>query len=316
MQGERQERDSPPETVLVLGGGGMKGVAHVGAWKALDEAGFRPDAIIGTSIGSVVGACLAAGLGWRELAEIARAVRKDDIVSINRRAIWLGGVRETSVFEAERYREWLERSLPVDSFEDVGIPLRMNAVSLISGKEVWFGHGAVENLPLLEAVYASCALPVYFPPAEIDGDLLVDGGMLDVLPILQAAEWGARRIIAVDLGADMMIPEASVFDRGMIPVHDRVVNLLIRKQHELIWKAWEGPPVLHIRPRLGTLTNWEFERSQFLLEEGYRAARLALESADGFFDRGEGPEPDREPDSATDRFRGWMRSARHRLKAG
>jgi len=108
--------------VLVLGGGGMKGVAHVGAWKAIEEAGIRVDAIMGCSIGALVGCTIAGGHGWRELAEIARALKKDDIVSINRRAVLFGGVREEAVFDGPHYLEYIRRTVPLKSFGDARIP--------------------------------------------------------------------------------------------------------------------------------------------------------------------------------------------------
>jgi NTE family protein len=265
-----------PRTVLVLGGGGMKGMAHIGAWKALEEHGVEPDAIIGTSIGALIGTCLAGGLHWRELAEIARKLKKEDIISINRRAVFLGGVREASVFEGEHYLEFLKRTLPVESFEELAIPLRFNAVSLVTGQEVWFGSGMKEDCPLAEAVYASCALPIYFPPGRVGEDHLVDGGVLDVLPIRMAQEWGAERIIAVDVGSDLTPPADGYFDRGMIAIHDRVLGLTLQKQREDCLAAWDGPPLLYIRPQIGHLHAFDFERTQFFLEEGYLAARRAL----------------------------------------
>jgi NTE family protein len=134
-----------PRTVLVLGGGGMKGMAHIGVWKALEESGVHPDAIVGTSIGALIGACLAGGMTWRDLSEVARQLKKEDIISINRRAVWLGGVRESSVFEGEHYLEFLKRMLPVQSFSELRTPLRFNTVSLVTGKEVWFGDGMDES---------------------------------------------------------------------------------------------------------------------------------------------------------------------------
>lgn len=265
-----------PRTVLVLGGGGMKGMAHIGAWKALEEAGVHPDAIIGTSIGALIGACLAGGMHWRELAEVARKLRKEDIISINRRAVWLGGVREPAVFEGDHYLEYLRETLPVQSFEELKIPLRFNTVSLVTGREVWFGAGMKQDTPLAEAVYASCALPIYFPPARIGADHLVDGGVLDVFPIRMALEWGAERIIGVDVGSDLMPPEEGYFDRGMIAIHDRVLGLNLQKQREECLADWDGPPLLYIRPKVGHLHAFDFERTQFFLEEGYLAARRAL----------------------------------------
>lgn len=263
-------------TVLVLGGGGMKGMAHIGVWKALEEAGVRPDAIIGTSIGALIGACLAGGMGWRELMEVARKLRKEDIIEINRRAVWLGGVREPAVFESGRYREFLRRTLPVKEFSELGQPLRINTVSLVTGKEVWFGDGVRTDAPLADAVYASCALPIYFPPAEIGGDVLVDGGVVDVLPVKQAALWGAERVIAVDVGSEMMPPGEGYFERGMIAIHDRVLNLNLERQRLACLDEYEGPPMVYIRPKIGHLHGFDFERTQFFLEEGYLAARAAL----------------------------------------
>jgi NTE family protein len=266
-------------TVLVLGGGGMKGVAHIGAWKALEEAGVRPDLVVGTSIGSVIGTCIAGGMGWRELAEEARKLTKDDIVLINKKAVWFGGVREAAVFDGGHYRAWLERLIPIERFDEAETPVRVNAVSLVSGREVWFGTGISDEVPVLDAVYASCALPIYFPPARIGTDHLVDGGILDVFPIRRAAEWGADRIIAIDVGADMLPPVEGYFDRGMIAIHDRVLGLSMEQQRRTWFTAWEGPPLMYIRPKIGHLGSWDFERTQFFLEEGYRAAHEAVARA-------------------------------------
>ena len=266
-------------TVLVLGGGGMKGVAHIGVWKALQEAGIQVSAFVGTSIGSLMAASLAAGWGWRELAELARKLTKDDIVSINRRAVLFGGVREEAVFDGGHFRAYLERTLPVKSFGELQAPLRLNAVSLVTGREVWFGTGVDEEVPLADAVYASCAIPIYFPPARIGGDYLVDGGVLDVLPVRQAAAWGAERIIAVDVGSEMTPPAERYFDRGMVAIHERVLTLNLQEQRKRCLDGWTGPPVTYIRPRIGHLGGWDFSRTQYFLEEGYRAAREALKAA-------------------------------------
>jgi NTE family protein len=262
--------------VVVFGGGGMKGVAHIGAWKALEEAGIRPDLIVGTSIGAVIAACLAGGLGWRELAELARKLTKEDIVLVNKKALWFGGVRESAVFDGEQYRRWLEGMLPIRDFSEARVPFRINAVSLVTGKEAWFGSGFREDIPLVDAVYASCALPIYFPPARIGDDYFVDGGVLDVFPVRTVAAWGAERIIGVDVGADLLPPEDGFFDRGMIAIHDRVLGISLEEQRRSCLQAWSGPPMTYIRPEIGHLSAWDFDRTQFFLEEGYRAALEAL----------------------------------------
>ncbi|HEU0052920.1 MAG TPA: patatin-like phospholipase family protein [Longimicrobium sp.] len=271
---------SSPRTVLVLGGGGMKGTAHIGAWKALEEAGVRVDAILGCSIGALIGCCLAGGWGWRELATVARALRKDDIVSINRRAVFMGGVREEAVFDGEHYRAYIRRSLPIKSFAEAQIPVRVNAVSLVTGKEVWIGTDRQPEVPVADAVYASCAIPIYFPPLRLNGDYLVDGGVLDVLPVQAALDWGAERVIAVDVGSEITPPADDYFDRGMIAIHDRVLSMNLQEQRKRCLETHSASPnLLYIRPRIGHLGGWDFDRTQFFLEEGYRAAREALKTA-------------------------------------
>jgi NTE family protein len=267
-----------PRTVLVLGGGGMKGTAHVGVWKALEEAGVVPDAIVACSIGSLIGAALAGGMGWRELAEVARGLRRDDIVQINRRAVFMGGVREEAVFSGDHYRGWIRRNLPLRSFADAQIPVRINAVSLVGCGEVWFGSGVREEVDPVDAVYASCAIPIYYPPLRLDGDFLVDGGVLNVLPVDQAFAWGAERVIAVDVGSEIQPPAADYFDRGMIAIHDRVLTMNIAGQRERNLERWKDRPVTLVRPRIGHLGAWDFTRTQYFLEEGYRATREAMKT--------------------------------------
>ena len=95
---------------LVLGGGGLKGLAHIGAWRALSEAGVKVQGIIGTSIGALVGALVGHGHGWEELRDRALALEKEDIVRINRRAVLFNGIRQPSVFRGDvlraYYQEW------------------------------------------------------------------------------------------------------------------------------------------------------------------------------------------------------------------
>ena len=269
-----------PRTILVLGGGGMKGMAHIGVWKALEENGMRPDAIIGTSIGALIGVMLAGGMGWRDLAEIARQLKREDIVAINRRSVWLGGVREPSVFLGDHYLEYIRTHLPIKEFSELKIPMRLNTVSLVTGDEVWFGTGKREDVPVADAVYASCALPIYFPPARIGDDVLVDGGVLDVFPIHRAVEWGAERIVGVDVGSELLPPDPGYFDRGMIAIHDRVLGLNLREQRNRCLANYQGPPLLYIRPKIGHMHSFDFEHTQFFLEEGYRAALEAIEAAE------------------------------------
>lgn len=189
---------SGPRTILVLGGGGLKGLAHIGVWRALAERGIRPDAVIGTSIGALIGALASAGMDADEMAERALALREEDILNINRRIAWIRGIRQTALYQGDHFRDYIRTVLPVERFEQLTRPLRLNAVSLNSGDEVWFGSGARTDIPLADAVYASCALPVYYPPLPVGDDYLVDGGLMRGMGVPEARRWGAERIIAVE----------------------------------------------------------------------------------------------------------------------
>jgi NTE family protein len=268
-----------PRTVLVLGGGGMKGLAHVGVIKALEESAIRPDAVIGTSIGAVIGALVASGLGWRELSEITRRLKKEDVVAINRRSLWLGGIRSISVFEDRPFLGWLERVLPVNRFSELMIPLRVNATSLVSGEEVWFGKGCRRDLDLARALYASCALPLYFPPLRLEGDVLVDGGVSNAYALSQAVTWGAERVIGVDVGSDFGPPAEGFFEQGLVAMHHRVLALRMRDQRRDCLARYSQLPGIHIRPEVGHIDTFDFEKKQYLMEEGYRAAREALDAS-------------------------------------
>lgn len=262
--------------VLVMGGGGVKGMAHVGAWKAIEESGLRIDAILGTSIGALVGACLAGGAGWDVLAPQALALGKADIVTLNRWALLLNGIRQPSVFEGETLRRYIASVLPVRTFEEMEIPVSMNAVQLYTGREEWFGAVGRRDVPLADAVYASCALPLFYPPAEIDGKYYVDGGVADALPVRKAAALGATRIIAVDVGAGAIKDARDTVSKGLVAIHHRVFDIMAYERKRQILESWEGPALTYVRPSLENVSTFDFSRTQFFLEEGYRATKRAL----------------------------------------
>lgn len=267
---------SMERVLLVLGGGGVKGMAHVGAWKAVEEANLPVTGIVGTSIGALVGACLAGGMGWRDLAPLAVALRKRDIVSMNGRSLLLNGIRQRSVFHGERFMDYIRSILPVERFDQLRLPLAVNAVDLETGRMEWFGAGGRTDLTLAEAVYASCALPLFYPPAEIGGRHYVDGGVLDALPFEYAAELGADRIVAVDVTSGGDRDSLDTITKGMVAIHHRVVDIMGNAQRRARLKRWAGAPLIYIRPHLDGISTFDFTRTQYFLEEGYRATRRAL----------------------------------------
>ena len=261
---------------LILGGGGVKGLAHIGAWKALAEAGMRPAGIVGTSIGALIGALAASGLTSADGHRLAKELEHDDIVRVNRRAVWINGIRQVSVFRGDVLREHYASLLPQGGWDELEIPLLVNAVDLSDGSTAWFGHGARTDLSLLDATYASSALPVFYPPFEHGGTAYVDGGATDPLPMAKAAEVGARRIIAVDVGAGRGADVAEALGQGMLGVHQRVFAIMTHARRAEAFERWSGPPLLYVRPRLEGYGTFGFEHVPYFLEEGYRATKQAL----------------------------------------
>lgn len=275
-RGGRDVEGLGPRIWVVLGGGGLKGLAHVGAWQALGEEGIEVEGIVGTSIGALVGVCLAGGMGWDDLVPLALELERKDIVRINRRAVWINGIKEESVFQGDVLREYIEGIVPVRSWDELDFPVLMNAMDLESGELTWFGPGARTDAGVVDAVYASAALPVLYPPARLDGTYLVDGGTGDALPMARAEAQGATGIVAVDAGSGLRDDPEEVVDRGLVAIHERVYSILsgLRRQDSV--ERWDGAPLLYVRPRLDGYSTFDFDSVQYFLEEGYRATRAAL----------------------------------------
>ena len=261
---------------VVLGGGGLKGLAHVGALRALAGEGLRPAGIVGTSIGALVGALVATGRAPDECHRLALDLQKADILRVNRRAVWIKGVRELSLFRGDVLRERFAGLLPSPGWDRLAFPLLVNAVDLADGATAWFGAGARTDIPLADAVYASAALPVFFPPFRAGGRAYVDGGTAHPLAIHKAAQAGAGRIVAVDVGSGRSGDVEEVLGAGMAGVHQRVFAIMTYRRRREAIERWSGPPLLYVRPRLDGYGTFGFEHTEYFLEEGYRATREAL----------------------------------------
>lgn len=271
--------DGSPAPWLVLGGGGLKGMAHIGALQALDEAGVRPAGIVGTSIGSLIAACAASGMSPAEMRERALTIDRRAIRRLNRGAVWINGIREVSVFRGDTLRDYFEDVLPEGGWSALRIPVLINAVDLGDGSTHWFGPGAREDVSLLDAVYASSALPVFYPPFRRDGRAFVDGGILRSLPVGKAQDEGAARIIGIDVGSGGEADVAELLQQGMVAIHQRVVSLMMwERRHDLV-TTWKGVPLLYVRPQLDGYGTFDFDHIEYFLDEGHRAMREALGSS-------------------------------------
>jgi NTE family protein len=265
------------KTILVLGGGGTKGIAHVGAWRAITEAGLAVDEIVGTSIGSLIGSLIAHDMPLDEMERRARLLRKEHIIGVNRWALMFNGIRQKSVFRAYPFRGFLEDVLPVERFDELARPLGVNAVDLETGIAEWFGAGGRNDVPLAQAVYASSALPMFFPPALIDGRHFVDGGVAEVLALPRARERGAGLVIGVDVGAGAAKDALDIVSKGMVAIQHRVMDIVTYTRRQARLQLWSGPRLVYIRPRMDGYSTFDFDAIDYFLEEGYRATREVLE---------------------------------------
>jgi NTE family protein len=177
-----------PKIGLALGAGGARGWAHIGAIRALNEQGIRPDIVCGTSMGSLVGAANAAGeLERRE--EWALSLGWRDVFGLMDFTLRGGLIRGNKLFEFMRARFGLQ------DIGDLPMPYGAVATELASGREVWLREGQV-----LDAVRASVAIPGVFAPVLRDGELLVDGALVNPVPVSMCRVLGADIVIAIDLG--------------------------------------------------------------------------------------------------------------------
>src|SRR6266568_5705608 len=171
---------------LVLGGGGMKGVAHVGVLQALTERGLVPSQIVGSSVGALVGAAWSAGKSIAELREIAIGLVRKDIFVVAHADMAFKRMRSPALFRREPLDTLLQRLVGDITFEQLQRPLIVNTVDINSGMQVFWGEEGLEDIRVADAVFASCAMPGYLPPREIRGRFYVDGATVDNLPAATA----------------------------------------------------------------------------------------------------------------------------------
>lgn len=190
------DRSAPDETrrprlAVALGGGAALGYAHLGVLEVLREEGLVPDLVLGTSMGSLVGGWWCAGVPADSIAAIAQDLNIFKLMD------WkLGGL---GFFEWKKVRKRLEPRLGGLRVEDCPVPLVCVATDLLTGERVLIDHG-----PLVDAMLASATIPGLYRPVEWEGRLLVDGGLVDEVPVLSAVALGADVIVAVDVSHPLL----------------------------------------------------------------------------------------------------------------
>ncbi len=262
----------PPtdRTALVLCGGGSLGALEVGFARALYEAGHRPDMILGTSIGALNGAFLAAGTDFATLERLWRGFRLRKAVRPNWR--WLRHPRTRPGFlDLSPMRAILRRELPVTRFEDLPVPLTVVTTDLDAGKACyWQGKG-----DMIEPIIASMSLPGVFPPVMLDGGRHIDGGIADNAPLGRARKMGASRAFMIECTCANPCTKPPV---GWFGVVGRAFEIALQRKHALeLERHGAAMQVFRVAPQLdispGLLS---FASVETLIAAGYEQTRAAL----------------------------------------
>ncbi len=283
---------------LALGSGSARGWAHIGVIQTLKQAGIEPDVVCGTSIGALVGAAYAAGQLDR-LEQWVRKVTWQDVVGFLDISLDGGLIKGEKLFK--NFRDHFSDA----DFGDLKTPFAAVSTDLESGREVWLQQGSV-----LDAVRASIALPGLFTPVRNDGRFLVDGGLVNPVPVSVARAMGAEIVIAVDLNSDLIGRHIRQESDASKAAAESESSLLVKLQSgiaSLLSSDTEGeqahmpsmldvlaasinimqvrvtrsrlagePPDLIIAPRLARLALMDFHRATEAIEEGGKAAKDLL----------------------------------------
>lgn len=261
---------------LALGGGAARGLAHIGVIEVLEREGLRPDCLVGSSMGGLIGALSASGVAARDMIEVAH--------SFGFPRWFIAG----SIVEWDRVFTSAVAPLSGVSFEGLRTPLFISAVDLEAGTQVILHKGLV-----LPAVRATCAVPGVLPPVKLGGRWLVDGGLLNVLPVDVAWMVEADVVVAVKVGAarTRRMPQldwtvTSLLSRlgHLIPnpatakiafeVLVRAAEIVLDRQTALV-VAMTAPEVL-VEPDLGDIGLRDFDRLEDAVKAGKQAAEQAL----------------------------------------
>jgi NTE family protein len=280
-----------PRVALALSGGGARGVAHVGALRALEEAGIPVDAIAANSMGAIVGSIYASGQDAKGLERVVRSMDWESLFSgrpdrrilpISRRVDRYrslvgvnfdvkGGVKLPGGLIAEHRvnRFLIENLAPAGfaaggDFERLPIAFRVVATDLATGDAVVLAKG-----DLARATRASMSIPLVFPPVPWEGKLLVDGLVVDNLPIDVARSFEPKVVVAIDIGSPPMEPQDYASALG---VASQVNDLLTRRRY----RDYAAKADVLVRPDLGKHSSTDYSGFDELIEKGYEATKAAI----------------------------------------
>lgn len=242
-----------PRVGLALGGGVARGLAHIGVLSVLDEAQVPIDVIAGTSMGAIIGSAYAAGLSINELHDLASRAGWSRVARLR--------VTRDSLICFMRLEGWVEETVGEFDIRDLAIPFAAVASDLVTGDRIVLSRGSLGR-----ALRASSSVPGFAPPVELDGRMLVDGGVTDNVPGDVARLMGADYVIGVDVFKPMLRPKLGPLSQGLAAIET------------LIRHAGQGPNECDqlIVPELGGMSYFLFSQYRALIALGEEAARRQL----------------------------------------
>lgn len=258
---------------LVLGSGAARGYAHIGALKVLEAENIDFDYIVGCSIGAIIGALTAAGMTAEQQEKLALSLKPSRLIRL------VVPSRPSQAFlNSRRIENFLKELLPAKTFEELKKPLFIVATSLTHGKLVVFDSG-----PLIPAIMASISIPIIFPPVKLNGEFLVDGGVISPLPVRTAREkFPESTILAIDISQSDAFKISELQNKESLNIYETALYSVVLMQLELARKDYELADIV-ITPDLSEFDFYEFYRQQEIIERGEVAARKKLEAIKKLF---------------------------------
>ncbi len=248
-----------PKIALVLGGGAARGFAHVGVIRALEQEKIPIDMIVGTSVGSLIGAIYASDLNSFELEWTAFTLEKDDLFDYG----IFSAITGMGLAKGDKLEAFIKTKIPAANIEDLKVPFAAVATDLNRGTIVVLDKGSVAR-----AVRASSAIPGVFTPVDYQGKLLVDGGLMDNIPIAVARARGADIVIAVDISENVTNFNVT----NLVDVVLQAVNIMF---NENVKNKKKDADVL-IAPAVGDVGMLDFTQKKRCMLTGIEAAQKVM----------------------------------------
>jgi NTE family protein len=292
MAAKALKTERPRRVALVLGGGGMKGFAHIGVMRAIEERGITPTLFAGTSIGALLAAARVGGMALDDMGRRAESLRRRDLFRMNHLGMLVDRLRAPSIYLEEPLRALVESVVPNGSFRELSNSrLFVNTVDIESARQTVWGTPGLDDANIQDAVYSSCALPGFFPPGVVNNRICIDGGVVDNLPV-QIAALNADIVIASDVGNSELRPITDLHARGFANIYMRAASTMMHALQQVPLVRWGGPPMVLIRPRLGD--DWlSFTNTAESIQQGYKAALHALDGYEAYLEQPGGVFPRR-----------------------